>query len=107
MVRHIVLLDFKDDVSEGKRAEIMEAVGALKDSIPGIRSYSSGVNTSREGLSKGFTHGFVMELEDEAARDRYLVHPEHVKVAQEVVIPALKHGTDSIVVFDYEVRGSR
>jgi hypothetical protein len=103
MLRHIVLFEFANEVREERRAEIMAELGALGEEVPAIRGYSWGTNVSPEGLDRGFTVGFVMEFESAAALDNYLGHPAHVKIAGDVIIPALKNGRDSILVFDYEV----
>jgi hypothetical protein len=78
----------------------MEELGGLQDEIPEIRSYTWGSNVSSEGLDKGFTVGFVMEFDDAESLARYLQHPAHVAIAGDVIIPALRNGRDSIIVFD-------
>ncbi|MEW6305419.1 MAG: Dabb family protein, partial [Verrucomicrobiota bacterium] len=60
--------------------------------------YVSGVNNSPEGLSNGYTHGFVMTFESADARDAYLPHPEHEKIRG-----LLQGVVDSVTVFDFEL----
>lgn len=103
MIRHIVLLPFKESVSPKERLSILEELGKLKETIPEIHSFSSGKNNSPEGLSRGYEHGFVMEFKNTEDRSVYLKHPSHTKLAKEKVIPALKDGKNSPVVFDYEL----
>ena len=98
-VKHLALVKFKPGTGDAKITECFEAIGQLKNSIPGILDYSWGPNNSPEGLNQGFTHGFVMTFTNAAARDGYLPHPEHEKV-KELVLPHV----ESVLVFDYEAR---
>lgn len=97
-LKHIALVKFKPGTDDKQVTHFFEAIGKLRDSIPGILDYSWGKNNSPEGLHQGFTHAFVMTFKDAAARDAYLPHPAHEKVKQ-LVLPHV----ESVVVFDYEV----
>jgi len=102
-VKHVVLLKFKSSAKE-KIDEAMAALASLKEKIPGLLDFSGGRNTSQEGLSKGFTHGFVMTFEDEASRDAYLPHPEHEKV-KELVFGLLDGGLEGVQAMDWSEAG--
>jgi len=95
MIDHVVLLRFHGAVTEESIDALARAVVALPDHIDGVESVKWGSSTSPEGLERGFTHGFVIELRDEAARDAYLPHPVHRAVADEI-------GTlcEHVLVFD-------
>ena len=95
-VQHIVLVKFKAG-QDSRAAALFTALGALKQKLPGRLGYRHGANVSPEGLNQGFTHGFVMTFADAAARDQYLIHPEHEKVKAEF-LPIL----DNVIVFDFE-----
>ena len=103
MINHIVLLSFKSALSEAEINTILEALRNLANIIPEIKSFKAGINCSPEGLHRGFLHGFIMQFENGISRDIYLNHPEHKKVASELVIPALQDGLNSVVVFDFLV----
>jgi len=97
-VKHIVLLKFKDGTSEEQTAKYFDDLLDLSESISGIDDYVSGANNSSEQRSQGLTHGFIMTFTDAAARDAYVVHPDHEKFkanSLEIV--------DNVVVFDFEV----
>ena len=64
MLLHIVLINFRDDVSEERKSEIYSELRGLVGTIDGLVSARFGPNVSPEGLSKGFRDGFVMELRD-------------------------------------------
>jgi hypothetical protein len=92
-VQHIALLQFKPGADVPR---LFAELKRLTQVIPGITAFSYGENHSPEGLDRGLTHGFVMTFTDRAARDAYLVHPEHqtfVKFAVPLV--------EQIVVLDY------
>jgi hypothetical protein len=97
-VKHIALLKFKNETSQDQIDKVFEDLMDLSETIPGIEDYVSGPNNSPEGLSQGYTHGFVMTFENAGARDAYLPHPDHERF-QKVALPLV----DSVVVFDFEV----
>lgn len=102
-IKHIVLLPFKPSLSKIDIENIMLSMAGLKTVIPQIISFSWGENNSPENLHRGYLHGFIMEFKDPADRQIYLEHPEHIKIATEVILPALIDGVNSPVVFDYYV----
>ena len=97
-VKHIALIKFKDATAQEHTDKVFADLMDLSETIPGIEDYVSGPNNSPEGLSQGYTHGFVMTFADVAARDAYLTHPEHERFQKE----ALPH-VDSVLVFDFEL----
>lgn len=76
-VQHIGMVKFKDGTSAEQIEKIFADLLDVTEGIPGVENYVSGVNHSPEGLSQGFTHGFVMTFQDAGARDAYLTHPDH------------------------------
>lgn len=102
MVKHIVLFQFKSGITQEEINRVFYELGQLKSWIPAMKNYSYGANCSPEQLNKGFTHGFVMDFNDVKGRNDYVNHPEHNRVALEIILPVLEHGFDSVVVLDYE-----
>lgn len=102
MIRHCVFVKFRADVSAEQRAEIYAELNALVGQIDGLISADFGANVSPEGLAKGFTDGFIMDLVNAEARDRYLVHPAH-QAAGAKLVSALDGGLDGLIVFDMEL----
>ncbi|MGO1162100.1 Dabb family protein [Brucella pseudogrignonensis] len=100
MLRHIVLVKFRSEVLAAEIDAALDQVAALREKIDGIVGISAGANISPEALEKGFRHGFVVDFTDEAARDAYLTHPDHVVVGGKLVELA-EGGIDGILVFDY------
>ena len=102
MLLHIVLVNFRDDVSDEHKQDIYDQLHRLVGRIDGVLSFRFGPNVSPEGLSKGFRDGFVMELRDTEARDRYLAHPDH-EAAGARLVAAAEGGLEGILPFDLEV----
>lgn len=102
MIRHIVLIRFRDDVSPERRELIYDGLRALVGQIDGLLNATFGANVSPEGLSKGFRDGFIMDLRDADARDRYLAHPAH-QAAGAKLVEAAEGGLEGILPFDIEV----
>lgn len=76
-VRHIVIFAYKPDSPAEKIQQVTDALAALTKKIPGIRSFEHGINNSPEGKSLDFTHIYQFTFDNVAARDQYLVHPDH------------------------------
>ncbi|RCS24982.1 Dabb family protein [Phyllobacterium salinisoli] len=99
MIRHIAIIRFREGLHAAEIESLLKSVHALQDQIEGILAVSSGASSSPENLEKGFTHGFVVDFVDAAARDAYLPHPAHVKVGQSLVAAA-HGGIEGILVFN-------
>jgi len=97
-VKHIVLLKFKDGTTEEQIGKFFEDVLDLSESVPGIDDYVSGTNCSLESRTPGLTHGFIMTFSDVAARDAYIVHPEHERF-KTMALGVI----ETLLIFDFEV----
>jgi hypothetical protein len=102
MIRHIVLLRFRPEITIDQRNAIYSELASLKSVVPGMLAMSYGPNVSPEGKDKGFANGFSMDFIDEAARDAYLIHPDH-QAAGGRLVAALEGGRDGLIVFDLVV----
>ena len=101
MIRHIVLVKFRDDVPPAEREAIYDDLRALKGHLE-IGAMSFGTNVSPEGIGRGYADGFVMDFPDAAARDAYLADPAH-KAAGARLGAALQKVPDPVLVFDLEL----
>jgi hypothetical protein len=95
MIYHIVLLTFKPG-HEHLMQPLHDALATLKTKLPGMTGLCGGPYDSPEGFNQGYTHGFVMTFADAAARNEYLVHPDHEKVKADF-LPRV----DKAVAFDF------
>ena len=96
MLRHVVLLKFKDASSATDIKKVEDAFRALPSKISTIKSFEWGKNNSPENLNQGFTHCFFVGFSREKDREVYLPHPEH-KAFVAVLSPHL----DKVLVIDY------
>ena len=102
MIRHCVFVKFKASVPATERSAIYADLAALKGKVDGLLAASFGPNVSPEGLGQGFADGFVIDFRDAAARDAYLVHPDH-QAAGSRLVAALEGGVGGLIVFDIAV----
>tara|TARA_X000001036_G_C20536309_1_gene748371 strand:+ start:553 stop:810 length:258 start_codon:yes stop_codon:yes gene_type:complete len=65
--------------------------------IDGVEELNFGINTSPEGLNKGYTHSLTMKFNTAEDRDSiYLPHQIHQKFVK-LFVPF----TESVLVYDY------
>ena len=86
VLRHIVMYQFKPDVTPAQLQEVIDAFAGLPKKIDTIIGFEHGANVSKEGKSEGFMHVFVVTFKNEADRDAYILHPAHeayVKVVRD------------------------
>lgn len=101
MIKHVVILEFKPDITKAEIVHVFDLLEGLRTPIPQIKSFKYGKYDSPEGLNHGFEYGFEVEFDNAEDRNIYLYHPTHVAVAQQI-IPLLARGTDSLMAFDYD-----
>ncbi|KAI9041334.1 Dabb family protein [Aspergillus affinis] len=91
-ITHIVLFQFKADVSNDAISDTINHMTALKDNCihpqsqnPYIRSLSGGLDNSKEGIQHGITHVFVAEFASAEDRDYYVNEdPAHLAFVKSV-----------------------
>ena len=98
-VKRIVLFRFKTGTTDETIGQILDGLSGLKDKIPGIKDFFSGVYSSPDGLNQEYTHAFVMTFADEASRDAFGPHKAHQKLVEELVGPNL----EGVLAFDFLV----
>lgn len=94
-VQHIVLLEFRDGVSEEDKSGALRVIEGLKDKIDGIESIVSGRDFS--GRAGDFTHAVIVTMRDKDVLAAYGPHPAH-KAVQEVLHPLVA----TLWVVDFE-----
>lgn len=99
LLRHVVMLKFKDGSTPAEIKKVEEAFAGLAKKISLIKQFEWGTNNSPENLNQGLTHCFLVTFASEKDRDAYLVHPDH-KVFVEILMPHL----DKVTVLDYWAR---
>lgn len=103
MIRHFVLVRFRSDVSQETKASLFAALDGLRRHVAGVIDFHAGPNVSVETpLVRGFLDAFWFDFENVAARDAYLIDPQHQSVGARIVAET-EGGADGIIVVDMEV----
>lgn len=98
MIRHILLIKFKQDAEQKDIEVLKQCFDSIPEKIEGVLSVEWGVNDSPEHKNKGYTHSVFMTFENEEGRQNYLPHPEH-EALKKVFRPLL----EDVIVFDYQI----
>jgi hypothetical protein len=80
MLTHIVVWKYRSEVSQEVRDEHLKMLRSLRDVVPGIESFSAGVDTLHS--PKSYDTGLVAIFRDRSVLDAYTVHSDHVKVVE-------------------------
>lgn len=99
MIRHIVLIRFKPDLTDPQIADIFAELHRIKSQIEGLISITSGRSESPEKIERGYMHGFVADFTNWAALEAYQQHPDHKRLGARLVANAVG-GVEGILVFD-------
>jgi hypothetical protein len=96
VLRHVVLLQFKEGASAEDIRQIVNAFCALPSKVPAIYGFEWGTDVSTEHRQKGFTHCFVVSFLSEADRDKYASSGAHQEFGA-----LLKPYVGDLLVMDY------
>ncbi|MDO1583153.1 Dabb family protein [Rhizobium oryzicola] len=102
MIRHIVLIHFRSEVTEAQIAAMFEELEAIRSKISGVRAITAGRSESPEKIERGYRHGFVVDFDGWDALEAYQTHPDHKALGAKLVAHA-QGGLDGILVFDLPV----
>ena len=96
-VYHVVLVWLKTYRNEMRINKIMEASRELKN-IPGVLEVSTGkvLRSSRVIVDDTFDVSIIIKFASKEYLEDYLIHPIHVKIANEVIKPL----ANKITVYD-------
>jgi Stress responsive A/B Barrel Domain len=102
MIRHIVLIRLRPEVSEAKITTIFGALPALSARLPGVLAFASGRSASPEQIERGYMHGFTIDFASWEALATYQADADHKVFGGQLVAHA-QGGIDGLLVFDLEV----
>jgi hypothetical protein len=102
MIRHIVLLRFREDISPDEVGALFAELHAIEGKVSGLISITSGFSESPEQMERGYMHGFVADFEDWDALQTYQDHPAHQALGANLVANCVG-GIEGILVFDLPV----
>jgi hypothetical protein len=97
MIRHIVLIRFRPDLTEAAIAGLLAPLGALSQRL-GFAAHW-GRSESPEQIERGYLHGFTADFAAWQALQAYQDDPGHKAFGAGLVAHA-QGGIDGILVFD-------
>ena len=88
MLRHVVLMRWKEGTSDAQKRAVREGLAALPAAIPEIRSYRFGDDAA---LAEGnFDFAVVADFDDVTGFRTYASHDAHQKLIAEHIRPILR-----------------
>jgi hypothetical protein len=102
MIRHIVLIRFRPEVTEAQVAGIFAALPRLSARLPGVLGFACGRSESPEQIERGYMHGFTIDFASWEALATYQADAEHKAFGGSLVAHAVG-GIDGLLVFDLPV----
>lgn len=102
MIRHIVLIKFKEETDEAVINTLFANLATLTEKLAGASGFTGGRSKSPEQIERGYMHGFVIDFDSWDALSTYQEHPDHIVVSKGLVENA-QGGIDGILVLDLDV----
>jgi hypothetical protein len=103
MIRHLVHLRFRSDVTRAEKEVLYTDLAGLSGHIDGIVDFQHRENVSVETpLVRGFLDMFWFDFRDVGVRDAYLVDAEHQAIGSRIV-EKLEGGAEGVFVCDVEI----
>jgi hypothetical protein len=98
-IHHIIIVWLKNPGNEEDTKFIIDASRKLR-SIPGVKTIEIGqvVKSDRKIVDSSYDVAVKMTFSSIENMHKYLSHPDHVRLAKEVLMPKIK----KIKVFDYK-----
>ena len=103
MIRHLVHLRFRSDVTRAEKETLYSDLAGLSDHIDGVIDFQHRENVSVETpLVRDFLDMFWFDFRDVSVRDTYLVNPTHQAIGGRIV-EHLEGGAEGVFVCDIEI----
>ena len=103
MIRHIVHLRFRADITEAEKSALFTELSGLSEHIDGILDFQHRKNISVETpLVREFLDMFWLDFRDTTVRDIYLEDETHQAIGGRIVA-TLDGGADGVFVCDIEI----
>jgi hypothetical protein len=91
VIRHLVLIEWRDDVTEEAVAALEEGLRDLQATIPSIRSYAFGADLDLPGSTADYV--ICADFDDLDGYLAYRDHPAHEQFRQEHLLPNARSRT--------------
>ena len=87
MIRHVVLMTWKDAISDEQLARVNEAFRAMPERVPGIVNSSFGPDLSIFPGNADYL--LMLDFESEEDFKNYVAHPAHAELMESVTGPLM------------------
>lgn len=87
MIRHVVLIAWKDGTTPDEISEVEAALSRMPRVMPFIRRYEIGRDL---GIAGSHDFAIVADFETEADYRTYAEHPEHQAVLTDILAPVVE-----------------
>ena len=91
MIRHVVLLHFKDDATPAQVSALGSGFSEMRTKIPAIRDLHFGPDLQLHDETADYA--LIIDFEDAEAYRTYVSHPAHVQLMKELSRPILESYT--------------
>ncbi|MCC1482288.1 Dabb family protein [Roseibaca sp. Y0-43] len=86
MIRHMVFLNYAEDMAQDMKDAILRDLAALQTEIDGIEAFHAHANMSPEThFIHGFTEVFWFDFRDAGVRDAYLANDTHTAIGRRIM----------------------
>jgi heme-degrading monooxygenase HmoA len=76
MIRHVVMIRFKTEVSQEQQLEFAQQAAETLGKIPGVKNFIAGLAVNIEG-KPAYDGALFIDFDDEAKFKAYFNHPVH------------------------------
>lgn len=99
MIKHVVLLDWKEGTTAEAIQQVTSAFAALEPEIEGLLSYTFGSDAQ---IYRGNAdYALIADFADEAHFKAYVTHPKHQALLTEITGPILESFQSVQIVVDH------
>ena len=85
MIRHVVLLKWKEDTTDAQVQVVRDGLGTMPDLVPGLLRYEFGSDLGMKDGNADFA--IIADFASAADYERYANHPDHLEVIGSAIEP--------------------
>ncbi|KAF4371393.1 hypothetical protein G4B88_003863 [Cannabis sativa] len=98
-VKHLIVLKFKDEITEAQKEEFFKTYVNLVNIIPAMKDVYWGKDVTQKNKEEGYTHIVEVTFESVETIQDYIIHPAHVGFGD-----VYRSFWEKLLIFDYTPR---
>nr|7W6D_A Chain A, Olivetolic acid cyclase [Cannabis sativa]7W6D_B Chain B, Olivetolic acid cyclase [Cannabis sativa]7W6E_A Chain A, Olivetolic acid cyclase [Cannabis sativa]7W6E_B Chain B, Olivetolic acid cyclase [Cannabis sativa]7W6F_A Chain A, Olivetolic acid cyclase [Cannabis sativa]7W6F_B Chain B, Olivetolic acid cyclase [Cannabis sativa] len=98
-VKHLIVLKFKDEITEAQKEEFIKTYVNLVNIIPAMKDVYWGKDVTQKNKEEGYTHIVEVTFESVETIQDYIIHPAHVGFGD-----VYRSFWEKLLIFDYTPR---